>query len=206
MVSQFSTMISQLRRHRGISQKQAAMDLGVSQSLLSHYEKGIRECGNDFVIKAADYYGVSCDYILGKGTEEEEEMVLAANQNLSHSTSSDVSIMSSIKAYNQLMREVRSGNPNDLLYFHRYMSMCVYRIINYAAASGYVPENWTEGKNIGNVRGYDATISALIDQCLSEIKAKDIRPADEVPQSVSFISDKCESAVKSSVLRTLEKL
>ncbi|MDE7389372.1 MAG: helix-turn-helix transcriptional regulator, partial [Lachnospiraceae bacterium] len=37
-----------------------------SQPLLSHYEKGIRECGLDFVVKVADYYDVSCDYLLGR--------------------------------------------------------------------------------------------------------------------------------------------
>ena len=42
---------------RGISQKKAATDLHISQALLSHYEKGIRECGLDFVVAAADYYG-----------------------------------------------------------------------------------------------------------------------------------------------------
>lgn len=40
--------------------------LGVSQALLSHYEKGIRECGLDFVIRAADLYEVSTDYMLGR--------------------------------------------------------------------------------------------------------------------------------------------
>ena len=46
--------------------KQVAADLQISQALLSHYEKGIRECGLDFVVKVADYYGVSCDYLLGR--------------------------------------------------------------------------------------------------------------------------------------------
>lgn len=46
------------------------MELGVSQALLSHYEKGIRECGLDFLIRAADYYGVSADYLLGRSPEK----------------------------------------------------------------------------------------------------------------------------------------
>ena len=58
--SKFAATLSQLRRERGISQKKAAGDLGISQALLSHYEKGIRECGLDFVVKCADYLlGVS---------------------------------------------------------------------------------------------------------------------------------------------------
>lgn len=59
-----------LRKEKGISQKQASMELGVSQALLSHYEKGIRECGLDFLIRAADYYGVSADYLLGRSPEK----------------------------------------------------------------------------------------------------------------------------------------
>lgn len=55
-----------LRKERGISQKAASQGLGISQALLSHYEKGIRECGLDFLVRAADYYQVSCDYLLGR--------------------------------------------------------------------------------------------------------------------------------------------
>lgn len=61
----FSAKISMLRKEKDITQKQAAADLGVSQALLSHYEKGIRECSLDFVQKTARYYGVSADYLLG---------------------------------------------------------------------------------------------------------------------------------------------
>lgn len=66
MNKDFPRIISLLRKEKGLSQKQVAADLGVSQALLSHYEKGIRECGLDFVIKVADYYGVSTDYLLGR--------------------------------------------------------------------------------------------------------------------------------------------
>lgn len=66
MNSDFPMIISMLRRERRLSQKQVAADLGISQALLSHYEKGIRECGLDFLVKTAEYYDVSCDYLLGR--------------------------------------------------------------------------------------------------------------------------------------------
>ena len=69
MDSNFPRILSLLRKEKGISQKQAAVKLGVSQSLLSHYEKGIRECGLLFVLKAAEFYGVSCDYLLGRSPD-----------------------------------------------------------------------------------------------------------------------------------------
>jgi transcriptional regulator with XRE-family HTH domain len=64
--SYFPRIITLLRKERGLSQKSVAANLGVSQALLSHYEKGIRECGLDFVVKIADFYHVSCDYLLGR--------------------------------------------------------------------------------------------------------------------------------------------
>lgn len=66
MNKDFPRIITLLREEKGLSQKKAADALGISQPLLSHYEKGIRECGLDFVVKVADYYDVSCDYLLGR--------------------------------------------------------------------------------------------------------------------------------------------
>lgn len=65
MKGKFSDILSGLRREKGISQRTAASDLSISQALLSHYENGLREPGLDFVCKAAEYYGVSVDYLLG---------------------------------------------------------------------------------------------------------------------------------------------
>ncbi len=70
MVSDFPRILTLLRKEKGISQKKAATELGISQALLSHYEKGIRECGLEFLVKASDFYGVSCDYLLGRSPEK----------------------------------------------------------------------------------------------------------------------------------------
>ncbi|MBQ9994566.1 MAG: helix-turn-helix transcriptional regulator, partial [Clostridia bacterium] len=66
MNDSFPRIITLLRSERKLTQKQAAQSLGISQALLSHYERGIRECGLDFLCKTADFYGVSCDYLLGR--------------------------------------------------------------------------------------------------------------------------------------------
>lgn len=71
MKNSFSRIITLLRKEHKLSQKQVASDLNISQALLSHYEKGVRECGLDFVLKVADYYNVSCDYLLGRAPERD---------------------------------------------------------------------------------------------------------------------------------------
>ena len=75
MISEFSKKLSLLRRERGVSQRTAAGDLGVSQALLSHYENGVREPGLSFVVKACDYYNVSADFILGRTLSREGSML-----------------------------------------------------------------------------------------------------------------------------------
>ena len=75
MNSDFARIITLQRKERHISQKQAATDLGISQALLSHYEKGIRECGLNFLVKIADYYNVSCDYLLGRTPEPDGKTI-----------------------------------------------------------------------------------------------------------------------------------
>ena len=66
MKSNFAGMLSHLRKEKGLSQRCAAADLGVSQALLSHYENDAREPKLEFVVKACEFYGVSADYILGR--------------------------------------------------------------------------------------------------------------------------------------------
>lgn len=69
MNKDFPRIITMLRKEKKLSQKQVAEDLGISQALLSHYEKGIRQCSLDFVITVAEYYSVSCDFLLGRTVE-----------------------------------------------------------------------------------------------------------------------------------------
>ena len=84
MNENFSRVLALLRQEKGVSQRTAAGELGISQALLSHYEKGVREPGLEFVVKACDYYHVSADYLLGRtltldgAVIEAEELVDAA--------------------------------------------------------------------------------------------------------------------------------
>ena len=75
MATEFSRTLSLLRQERGVSQRAAAGDLGISQALLSHYENGIREPGLAFVVRACEYYHVSADFMLGRTLSREGSML-----------------------------------------------------------------------------------------------------------------------------------
>lgn len=56
--------LKQLRHQRGISQLKLAMDLGMNQNSISRYESGEREADYQTLIRLADYFNVSIDYLL----------------------------------------------------------------------------------------------------------------------------------------------
>ena len=66
MREDFARTLALLRQEKGVSQREAAKALGISQGLLSHYENGAREPGLNFVTRACDYYRVSADFMLGR--------------------------------------------------------------------------------------------------------------------------------------------
>lgn len=90
MNSNFPRILSLLRKEKGISQKKAAESLGISQSLLSHYEKGIRECGLSFVLKVAEFYDVSCDYLLGKTANRQGNLISIEDLNIENEEKKDL--------------------------------------------------------------------------------------------------------------------
>lgn len=56
--------LKQLRKERGITQLKLAMDLNMNQNSISRYETGDHEADYETLIKIADYFNVSIDYLL----------------------------------------------------------------------------------------------------------------------------------------------
>ena len=58
--------IKELREQHGFSQRKAAELLEMHTTQYQRYETGERTIPVDFLIKLADLYGVSIDYIVGR--------------------------------------------------------------------------------------------------------------------------------------------
>lgn len=63
--------IRNLRIDRGLTQKQIAEIVNVKQNTYSQYEIGVLNYPIDVLIKLADYYHVSVDYLLGRTNNPE---------------------------------------------------------------------------------------------------------------------------------------
>lgn len=57
------TKLSELRQNKNLTQEDIAEILGISRSTYAGYEQGVREMDYELLIKLADFYKVSLDYI-----------------------------------------------------------------------------------------------------------------------------------------------
>ena len=138
-LSKFAIILSQLRKERGISQKKAATDLGISQALLSHYEKGIRECGLDFVIKCSEYYGVTTDYLLGVSDSRTGVAPDSLSQ-LDDDEEHSVSTLAKATKYLIDISAASSTESSKKNYIYDYYMLSVYRGALTLAKAGVLPK------------------------------------------------------------------
>lgn len=59
-------ILQQLRTQKGIYQKELACYLKTSVGTVSNYERGVHEPDLETLVKLADYYNVSADFLLGR--------------------------------------------------------------------------------------------------------------------------------------------
>ena len=71
----FSKRIRFLRQSRGINQVQLADKLGVTKQSVSNWENGNIVPSIDMLIKIADFFCVSADYLLGRDQREENSVL-----------------------------------------------------------------------------------------------------------------------------------
>ena len=58
--------LQELRKKKGITQLRLATELNTTQNTISRYETGEHEPGIAELIKLADYFNVSVDYLIGR--------------------------------------------------------------------------------------------------------------------------------------------
>lgn len=181
MTTEFNRIITLLRKERGITQKQAAADLGISQALLSHYEKGIRECGLDFVVRVADYYGVSCDYLLGRSADR-SGLTLKVEDIPSPESAKDSVYKGSIlptvnkkfisNSLNILYGELaKSSNKALVTEVSAYLKLAVYKMFRLLYSSSprntqslfRVSQNRWEGYSSASMLAAEANVKAILE-------------------------------------------
>ena len=199
MERNFPIILCELRKERGLSQKEAAAKLGVSQALLSHYEKGIRECGQTFLVKVADFYGVTCDYLLGRTTAKNhtaDKLEMLVEQKVSPLTPSSETF---IKAGLCLAEFLRQNNALDSVQFDKLMAVALYKTILVEAAAGNLPKNWAGRAYVDGKVCCNPTYLALAEfaaySALKPKKNKNPLPDAPVPEPIKALVSTAEDFI-----------
>lgn len=66
----FSEKFKALRELKGVKQCDVAKALGVSQATVNRYEQGVKEPGREVLVRIADYFDVSLDFLLGRSSPQ----------------------------------------------------------------------------------------------------------------------------------------
>lgn len=69
-MSAFSTRLRELRASKNVTQKQAAKEMGLAERLYQSYELAEKEPSLGSLIKLADYFEVSTDYLVGRSDKQ----------------------------------------------------------------------------------------------------------------------------------------
>ena len=126
-----------LREERAVSQDQMAKDLGLSRLSVGNYERGVRTPEAETIIKMAEYFNTSTDYLLGVSLERYkkscalpetwQEMLITAVTNR---------LAVFFSAYNQKMKPIEDENIFKAFYIAilgnsaRTINSCVNLINN----------------------------------------------------------------------------
>lgn len=200
MSADFAHKLSELRRTKGVSQKDAAAALGVSQALLSHYEKGIRECGLDFVRKASDYYSVTADWLLGLSDTR-----LGANEIFDAADTAEdeeLSLRTILRCFVRLSEEMSNRGEAAQGLFSDYVSLSLYRFIASLRHYDNNAKDWLTLERTAANR-----LAGLLLSDMTQEFPKLRAPAGEAEKAMCFetLIDHCELLIRDETMGLLRK-
>ena len=206
MERNFPVIITELRKEKGLSQKEAAAKLGISQALLSHYEKGIRECGQSFLMRIADFYDVSCDYILGRTNERNDVMAVAASL-LTLNNDFEATSKTYIKAAMIIRDAINNSEKPTGLKLDMVLATGIYRMLLILAYAGSIPKNWVGRAYVNGEIMCNPTFLNIIDATAYDAFkiniAKSPTPDAPVPEAVETLVKNVEGFIFSALTESV---
>lgn len=196
MERSFSVILSRLRKEKNMSQKEAAAGLGVSQALLSHYENGIRECGLDFIIKAADFYNVTTDYLLGR-SDSKQGFTGAFTIKSDIGSDNLMGTLTLFRAAGRLREYLIAKHDGELVdEIHHIYGMLIYRMIISEVDKGTFPKSWLPNVDSVNNDTYTKIMDGLEYQLIIGTRTVSPEGAQEPPQCIKTVVKHMQQYIK----------
>lgn len=74
--------IKELRKKKGLSQKELSALLFVNQTAVSQWERGVTTPNSNLLVRLSDLFGVSIDYLLGKDEPTFQERTKVTDEDI----------------------------------------------------------------------------------------------------------------------------
>ncbi len=197
MSTPISTRLVTLRKDKNLSQKEAAAALGVSQGLLSHYEKGIRECGLDFLCRAATFYDVSSDYLLGLSDTKMMSDALFAEDEIPQDSEMRMSTIFRSSVY--LLDRLGSFGRNYGSKIRAIYILTIYKVYLAALSQGALPNHELAKKDLSPYLS-TITIDNIINSLTFDGDAKPKR-SEHLPKTMDTIIKEATKIIEKEVAR-----
>ncbi|MBQ6930656.1 MAG: helix-turn-helix transcriptional regulator [Clostridia bacterium] len=203
MSTAFANRITSLRKEKGLSQKEVAISLGVSQALLSHYEKGVRECGLDFVVSCADFFGVTTDYLLGR--QDSKYGLINEDEKYRLLDASDEKIDMQLVMLCVSFFAEKVKRPIDEIYGDKLMwsaAIALYKLIVYGVNRGHLQKDWFSVE----MRNEDFVFQKFVDIIWSGLFVNDTQVVGEIDEQYGKQFPEVFSSLIQSVETYVEKI
>lgn len=197
MSTPISTRLVSLRKDKNLSQKEAAAALGVSQGLLSHYEKGIRECGLDFLCRAATFYDVSADYLLGLSDTKMMSDALFAEDEIPQDSEIRMSTIFRSSVY--LLDRLGSFGRSCRSKIRAVYILTIYKIYLTALSQGALPNHELAKKDLSPYLS-TVTIDNIINSLVFEGDAKPKR-SEHLPKMMDTVIKEATKIIEKEIAR-----
>ena len=88
-----------LRKRKGLSQEDIAPKVGVKYGTYRNWEQGVRDPGTEALIRLAEFFGVSVDYLLGQSEVEgrRDSAVMESETQYGHQAGDEEDILNRLK-------------------------------------------------------------------------------------------------------------
>lgn len=197
MSTSISTRLVSLRKEKNLSQKEAAENLGVSQALLSHYEKGIRECGLDFLCRASTFYDVSTDYLLGLTDNKMMSDALFVEDEIPQDSEVRMSTVFRSSVYIQQRLGIYGRNHSSKI--RSIYILTIYKVYLSALLKGAIPNHENAKKELAPFVTTNM-IDHIIDSLVFEGDGKPKR-SEQLPKSMDTIINEATRIIDREIAR-----
>ncbi|MBQ8767879.1 MAG: helix-turn-helix transcriptional regulator [Clostridia bacterium] len=197
MSTSVSTRLVSLRKEKNLSQKEASSALGVSQALLSHYEKGIRECGLDFLCRASAFYDVSTDYLLGLTDNKMMSDALFDEQEIPQDSEMRMSTVFRSSVY--LMNRLSVYGRNYSSKIRTIYVLTIYKLYLAALSQGAVPNHEAARKELAPYLTTTA-IDNIINSMIFDGEGKPKR-SEQLPRTMDTIINEATRVIEKEVAK-----